>query len=434
VRERVSRLFRAVGQRPKTALLGLVLLLGAGTALTLWQYHLFHVRAARRAVGQGHYAEALAQIHKALRVWPANGDTHLLAARIARRNRNYEEAEDHLKECLRRQGTTEAVQLEWVLLRAEQEEIDEVAPGLWLCVERGDPETRQILETLALIYLRQQRFHLARTALERWLQQEPDCVQALDWRGWVRERTDNRDGAIQDYEHALRLEGDNDELRLRLVSVLLDGEQLPRAWAHLQRLCKTCPDRAEVRTGLARCELLRGETAKAQELLEGVLAEDPRNIEALFSRGQLELELGKLKVAEGYFRRLLRLDPSNVQAHYSLYLCLRRQNRSETEIKAQFAELEKVSKEARRLHALLGHQEVARTDDPDVASEVGSLFIRLGKPQLGVKWLYRALERDPDHKASHEALIKYYEATKDEANARMHRDYLAGKGLSRKKP
>lgn len=432
MRDCVSRFFRAVARRPKTVILGLVLLLGTGTPLTLWQYHLYHVRAARGAAEQGRYADAQTHLDKAFRVWPASGETHLLAARIARRNRKYDEAESHLKECLRRQGTTELLQLEWVLLRAEQGEIDEVASGLWLCVEKGDPETSQILETLALTYLRQQRFLLARTALERWLQKEPDCVQALDWRGWVRERTDDRPGAIQDYEHALRLDSGNDEVRLRLVSLLLDAEQLPQARSHLKRLCERCPDRAEVRTGLARCAILRGEADKARELLEGVLAEQPRDLEALFYRGQLELELGKPKVAEGHFRRLLRVDPSHVQAHYSLYLCLRQQNRPEAEIKAQLAELEKVTKDARHLNALLGHQGT-RIDDPDVASEVGSLFIRLGQPQLGVKWLYRALERDPDHKASHEALIKYFEQTKDEKNAKMHRDYLASKASGKKR-
>src|SRR2546428_180544 len=66
----------------------------AGPHLRAW----YHFRAAQKATARYHNRQAIHHLQACLRVWPADADVLLLAARAARRARAYEEAERLLEQ------------------------------------------------------------------------------------------------------------------------------------------------------------------------------------------------------------------------------------------------------------------------------------------------------------------------------------------------
>ena len=128
------------------------------------------------------------------------------AARIARMNDSYPEAEVQLDECRRLlHGPTARTQLETVLLRTQHGEVDQVGDGLLLAAENGEADKKEVLEALARGYMRMMRYVSAQALLDRCLASYPDDVHALDWRGWLLERLGQEDEAARDYERASAL-------------------------------------------------------------------------------------------------------------------------------------------------------------------------------------------------------------------------------------
>jgi tetratricopeptide (TPR) repeat protein len=406
-----------------------VVAVAAGGAL-LWADYQF--RAAQRDLHDDHLPEARRHIQLCLRVWRYSPDAHFLAARIARLSTDFEQAEFHLNECTRLQKEVNAqTQLEWVLLRAQRDELrGEVENGLWNCVLHDDPETSMILETMARAYMRETRFQPALVCLNKWLEREPDTVRALDWRGWVYERMERRQPALDDYRRALEFDPDRDEVRIRLANILLENSNALDALPHWERLRQTQPDRLEVSVGLARCRILQGRAEEARDLLDKVLAEQPDNQTALLLRGDLDLQDGRAGEAEGYLRRALKIDPYLLGAIFSLAKCLEEQGGHETEAAALRLRFDQQKLDFQRINELLNRQVEQDPNSPDGPSELGTLLLRVGQVQVGLHWLYTALERDPDHKPTHEALIAYFDKTNQPEKAKDHRvrlDKINGK-------
>jgi len=195
-------------RRPRSAVAVLALLLLAAGA-GFYVYALRRGDSARVALKAGRVEEARRDLALRLRVWPRTAEVHLLAARAARLSGDFEGAEAHLQECLRLQnGATAETQLEFLLMRVQRGEVDQVAPQLLLYVENKHPDTTLILETLARAYMHNFRYGPALATLDRWIKEDPDSAKAYFWRGWVVERLNDRTGAMQDYQRALELDPD----------------------------------------------------------------------------------------------------------------------------------------------------------------------------------------------------------------------------------
>jgi Tfp pilus assembly protein PilF len=52
---------------------------------------------------------------------------------------------------------------------------------------------------------------------------------------------------------------------------------------------------------------------------------------------------------------------------------------------------------------------------------MGDIYLRNGKPEVGVRWLYSALKLDPTHQPSHKALYDYFKRTGQLEKAEQHR-------------
>lgn len=377
--------------------------------------------AAQQALDAEDYDAAHQYIETALRYHSQRFSTNLLAARIDRSRRSYPDAERHLLVCKELGGMTEELQIEFLLVRCERGEVDELAPQLLALVRQNHPESAAILESMALVHMRLTRYPEALGTLDQWIKLAPDSARAHEWRGWVCNQMDRRGDAIDDYVRALELQPGRTIVRLRLAQMLIDSSRHAEALPHLERLLRLRPDNPDVLVGLAACRIVQLRVADARSLLEKVLDKHPDHFAGLLLLGNLEREEGRYAEAEHWLREAIKLKPLDPTACYALHLTLLAQPGRQQDAERE-RQLWNQNKDAiARLARLLRGELNERPRDADLAAEAGELLLRQGEDQRGLYWLDRALKINPGHPKSHQALAEYYQRTGNPALAQEHR-------------
>jgi len=423
---RGARLVRSLWARPLRALAALLLLaLAVAGGLNLWAWR--HCREADRLAERQQFAAAYAHYADCLWLWRRSASTHFLAGRTARRAGLYDEAERHLAECARLQGGAPGaslpVALERLLLQAQSGDIGEVEYVLWGYVKKDTPEAPLILEAMARGYQRMFRMGMALRCLAMILEREPDNVEALVMRGWLREGAGEPADATTDLRRALELNPARDDARLSLARILI-RDNCQEARVLFEQLFARQPDNPDVQQGLAEAYWGVGEPEKARPIFQALLARDPHDSKALAGLGVLTLHTGDPVEGEALLRRAVTADPGNPDAHYQLYVCLQQQPGRQAEAAAERDTHKRVQADRERLARIAVNEMSLRPGDPNLHYELGAIYLRNGKPEVGVRWLYSALRLDPTHQPSHQALADYFERTGDADKARQHRGQL----------
>lgn len=416
-----------LGQYTLLALVALVLLALIGVAGYAAGWHLwaeYHLRASRQALERCDLAQAREHLDLCLRARPNSAEAHLLAAQAARRAGAYEDAEQHLEECKRLQGVTEAYDLERLLLRAQRGDLSGAERYLLALLKNNHPDSVLILEALAQGYLK--TFHLrgALHCLNEWLDHQPDRVSALLWRGQTYEYLRRYPDALPDYRKAVALDPNHTEARLRLAALLLHFHQPSEAVGHYQQLRQEQPTNPNVLLGLARCYRELGQHQEARPLLDALLAERPNDAQALCERGKLAQEAGQMAEAEAWFRQAVAQAPYERDPNYSLYRCLSQADKH-TEAKKYLDRMNQIDEDLNRLNAV-SQQAMDSPHDPSLRYEAGIILLRNGQEQDGLRWLIRALHEDPRHQPTHAALADYYERIGKADLAAYHRRLSKG--------
>lgn len=408
---------KAIWNRPKTMALALALLALFGTGAGLYAYALQQWDAARTSVKEGRPAEALGGVDLGLLVWPRSVPVHLLAARRARMTGDFTGAEAQLQQCLRLQkGASEDVQVEFLLMRVQRGEVDDVADDLFQFVENKHPESSLIMETIARAYMDKLRYGPAFACLSRWIEAAPEEAKPHHWRGWILERLDDTEGAITDYRRALELDPGLIAVRLRMAELLLEKSNPPEALVYLEPLSKQYPDRPDVMALLGRCRFMQGETEEARGLMETALKKLPDNGPLLITLAKLHLSEGRPVEAEESARLALKVDPTDAEAEEILAASLRNQGRQK-EAAAVQEQHEKDMVALRKVNRLLGEEAKHPTRDAGAFYEIGALFLRGGQERQAEYYLNRALELDSGHRPTLKALAEYYEGKGDQEKA-----------------
>jgi predicted Zn-dependent protease len=428
-------MLRCVGKlilaRPRTVLAGVALLLLFAGAAGGYAYALGEWRAAERAVKEGRPAEARERLALCLKVWPRSAAVRLLAARAARLRGDMTEAEAHLNACKRLQGgeASEAVQLEFLLMRAMTGEVDDpkVNGPLFGLVEAGHPDAAAILDTVALAFMRDLNYGKAVACLNLWIEREPGNARPYHLRGWVLERMNNHKASLADYHKALQLDPDLFPVRLRIAEVLLEDKLPQEALPHLQRLAKQRPDSPQVAARMGQYRFLQGDLKEARRLLEAAREKMPDDGPVLLHLARIDLLEGRAKQAEAHLRHMTRVAPGDTDGWFSLAAALQAQRRT--------GEAAKVLEHHRKLKAALDQAnklliDDARhpTNDPAPAAKIGAVLLELGHDRLGLHWLNEALRRDPSYADAHRALAEHHEKKGNEALAARHRARLRALG------
>jgi predicted Zn-dependent protease len=410
-----------VRRRPRTTVLLLTLVLLAGAGAGLYGYALYQWRAAGDDLKGERPREARRRLGVCLLLWPHDPRVQLRAARAARLTGDYAAAEAHLKECTRlERGATQAIQLEFLLMRVQRGEEEEVESALFQFVENKHPDRFLILDTLARSYMRNLRYGPAHACLTRWIKEAPDNPRPCYWRGWVLERLNNHKQAMRDYRRALELDPELAQVRLRVAEILLEDKQPREALPHLLRLRKQFPRRADVMARLGQCYYLQGRQQEARQLLEAAVKQLPNDPQLLLHLARLELVARRPARAEQWLRRALKVNPFEPDALYSLATSLRYLGR-EKEADDALTRYKKMNGLLQEANQLLQEEAKSPSQDPAAACKIGGLLLRIGQEDRGLYWLDQALLRQRGYKPAHEALANYFEKKGDRVRAAAHR-------------
>lgn len=391
----------------RLVLIGLLLVLvGLGAALaTRFGLTRYYARQAAQALQKQRYPQALAFYEQALHYAPWDAGLHLLAAQSARRAGNFPVARDHLRQYRELLGgSSEEEQVEEYLLRAQSGELDEVQRFLLPYLLQEGPCTPLVLEALTRAYMSQYRMDRAGQCLQRWLELEPDSVEAHFRRAlWLTQRQEFRK-ALPDFQRALDLDPERDDIRLLYADVLHGEKRLFAVAEQYQLVLQHSPQSPAARLGLARVWSEMGKAEDARPLLTALPEPQCDSAEAFWVRGKIEMQTNQPERAESLLRQALLRDPGHRDACYQLILCLNRLERSEevSELQARF---EQIEKDEKRLVDLTGGE--LNTPRPELYCELAEIYRRLGNRERALHWLRTALRLDPNYQPAQEQLQRY---------------------------
>ncbi len=411
---------------PKRYYVLAVLLLGPlvciGLGMTVASRHMtgeYHLRQARQELQRRKFTEAYSHLTHCLELKNNSAEVQFLAARTARRAGEYDLAEHHLEECQQLGWLTESIDLERMLARAQRGDAVKFESHLLHLVEQDHSDAVLILEVLTRGYMKTYRIPQAYYCLQLWLEREPNDSQALLWHGEVSERRQSYQEAITDYRKVIQLDPARDDARMRLAEMLAHVHQPEEAAQHFALLSDSQRYHLPALLGLARCRRLLGQPEDARELLGIFLKLSPKDAGALSERGRLALETGQPGEAEHWLNKAVAAAPYERETVYALYLCLQQLGKP-VEAKECLARLDAIETQLKRLRELT--RKIAETPhDPALRYEAGVIFLRTGQDKEGVRWLMSALQEDPQHSLTHQALADYYQRAGDPEQADWHR-------------
>jgi len=397
-----------------TAMLALLVLIGYALGVIAWhtntqKYYRKALAELDRSVSAQtgeHLARAHANLALCLQAWPDSLDVNFLAARTARRLSAYAEAEEHLRHYQELGGVQEATELERALAKLQQGDLS-YASYFLSCVEKDHPDKALILEALAQGYLQTYQQGSAKVALTRWLELQPNCLQALLWLGRVHSTLMDYPPAIAVYERALQLDPESDEARLKLAEILVHTQKAKAALPHFEILSERQPGNIAVMLGLGRCQEQLGDTDEARKTFDRILWAKPDDPAVLAACGKLLLNSGQLVEAESRLRAALRLDPYDREALYSMYKCLELRDKKD-EAQKFLDEYNRVDKDLERCKKLA--REVLEGDNsPRPRCQLARILMRNGRSNEAKRWLDDALRVDGKYREAYVLLAEYYD-------------------------
>lgn len=360
------------------------------------------LRQGEAELAARHYDQAREHLARYLSYRPGDAHARLLAARAARRLREYYEAGEHLERCRQEGGDAEAIQVETALIAVQRGQ--EPAPSLRQRAEADDELALVILEVLIQHDLDAYRLWQALEGLTRFLRSRPDDLQALMARAFVWERFLYFADALKDYRAAVGAHPEHAPARLKLAETLLLAGTPKEALEQYEWLAARWPEQHAVKLGLARCRRLLGEADEARRLADALVRSAPKDGEALWERGQVELDRGEAAEAEPWLRKALQARPYDRRIAYALARCLAALGRRE--------EADKVNVRVAALDADLRRLDeirlavMKRPDDVKLRCEGGLIFLRNGEREEATRWLQRALRLDPGCQEARAALAR----------------------------
>jgi tetratricopeptide (TPR) repeat protein len=365
-------------------------------------------RKAHEAIANYDLEAARTHLLRCVEVWPDDGETHFLLARTCRRLGDFETARDHLQEAKRLHWVPQQVQLEYLLGQAQVGLVQEATPALRRLLGEGHADRKLILEALAIGSLQSNFVTEARIWTQLWREGDDSDWLAWYWDGRVLEAGENDEGAADDYEKVVGLNPDFFEGRLRLAGAQLKIRHFPDALKNFQVCREKEPDNQRMLLGLARCQHALGmtepdDTPTARLTLDRLFELNPRDVEGLMLRGQMELENRNNEEGIRWLLKALDVEPSNRLVTQNLARAY--------QVARQPEKAKEFERRARELDALFREldetiQEVLNNSkEPGPRCHVARILMKVDQPQQAFRWLVGAWMLDPRREATKEAIL-----------------------------
>lgn len=414
--------FASIFCRPGRLLAVLVLLASIGVGAARGGLFLlagWHERKGQQLAACYDFDTAGDHYEKSLRLWSGRSKVHFVAARAARRARNFDLAEKHLSAVQDLLGTSADAQLERLLLNAQNGGLDDVEDALKQYLEK-DVETLLVLEALADGYLRENRLADADEVLTRLLGRDPNHVSGLYHKGRFLRKVRRLNEAKETFERILQLQPNHFGAHEELSEHLLDDDTAA-AREHVHFLLKRRPDSDELQFRDYLCLKKMGQAEVAAEKIDEMLAEHPDNPYLLIERGVLALERSDAVGAEAWLRKVLKLDPYHQEANFRLAQALLQQPSRLEEARKQLALCNRIKDDVRRIAEIQRTEPSKLAQSPAELHECGVILLRYGKDAEAVEWLQRALQVDLARKETHQILADHFERIVEKERAAGHR-------------
>jgi predicted Zn-dependent protease len=399
-------------------------IVAAASSAVVWSYHYsearHHWQQARIAFDQHDPEAARQHLAHCLRRWGADFDVRFAAAQAARLSRRLDDAEEHLTVCERpgpdvRQDTS--VLRERALLQVQQGDfvgyLEQVAP-------RGpdDPTLpADVLEAVAHGYAATFYDNDALRALRRLLEHDPEHGRALVLAGELQMQATQYEDAAEYLAGAVRCAPHARLPRLRLAECLLEMGKPREAATHLEFLRSRHADDADVLLMQARLNIYRGQLDEAKGVLGQILTTNPKHVQALLERGQVEFRHGDPRTALVWLEVAAALHPGKLEVWQALAHC--HDALAQREQASKFREAgDRLSRELGEMSRLELQQMQQGVDFPRKMARHCERVQLLAK---AAAWWIKVLQVDPDDRGAHQALADYHEGSGQPHLAKRHR-------------
>jgi tetratricopeptide (TPR) repeat protein len=283
-----------------------------------------------------------------------------------------------------------------VLIKAEDYE---AAGEVYRDLISADPKDIESQLALGLVYLQLDQDEKAEDIFNKLLEQPEWKYQASFYLGKIEEKQDHTKKALVWFDKVT----DGPfvfDASISAISLLAKDKQFDEAGSRLNLLQAKFP-KQKLRLQLVQSELYsqQKQYEKAFDLLTEALVEFPDQKELLYTRALTAERVGKPDIVEADLKKILAMDPDNVEALNALgYTLLNKPER--------YADAEKYLQQALRL----------QPDEAVIIDSYGWLQFKLGNTEKALDYLQQAYEKQQENEiAAHLAEVLWALGRKDEA-------------------
>jgi tetratricopeptide (TPR) repeat protein len=341
---------------------------------------------------------AESKIQQALKVRPGWDKALIFQAQIAVFSGDMNKAKTLLKEASLKYPDNNKISkiLAQVLIKAEDYD---AAAEVYQDIISADPKDIESQFALGLVYLQVDKDEQAEDVFKKLLEQPEWKYQASFYLGKIEEKHDHAKKALVWFDKVT----DGPfvfDASISAISLLAKDKQFDEANSRLSLLQSKFP-KQKLRLLLVQAELYsqQKQYEKAFNLLTEALVDFPDQKELLYTRALMAERVNKPDIAEADLKKILAMDPDNVEALNALgYTLLNKPDR--------YADAEKYLQHALSL-------------EPDAAviiDSYGWLQFKLGNNEKALDYLQQAYEKQPENEiAAHLAEVLWVLGRKDEA-------------------
>lgn len=335
---------------------------------------------ARYAAQMEQYDEAVGLLDQVLEIDPSLDDVHIIKARILEAQGKRVESKALILTVIENNPDNTNLRMQYSRMLVEDREF-EAAREQFLILRQQEPESPEVLLSLALLYIETQQLDEAQTYLDELVKMGKKIDVANYYHGRIAQSRDEHKQAIAYY---LKVKNGHYvfEAKLRIAILFARLDKPDEAIEQLQVLAESTtawPDR--VRAYLAQGEILRGSRRheEAFDVYSRALQQNPDDPDLLYARALTAEKVDRLDITEADLIKVLSTEPENANALNALGYTLA--DRTE------------------RLEEALGYIKRAAElvpDDPAILDSLGWVSYRLGKMQDALKFLSMAFEQLED--------------------------------------
>ncbi|MBQ0720159.1 MAG: tetratricopeptide repeat protein [Gammaproteobacteria bacterium] len=343
--------------------------------------------------------DALSTAHQILTEHPDDQPARLVAAQILHKDGRHEAAIDELEEGLKHAPKSQQLQLQLVRFVAASDlplAIDKMS-----ALAEQEPANDKFKLALALLHRENHDLEPAQEIYRTLIADQHLSSQAHFQLAIMAEQSQEPDTALQHY----RKVSNNDlflQATVRISQILASRGQLNDARLYLHKLRLDYPNHASAFYQIESQLLIEQQGHQsAQTLLDEGLAEDPDNIELLYSRSLIHEKLGNIAATEKDLRAIIEHDTNNASALNALGYTLA--NRTERYDEA----LE-----------LIQRAQAIKPNDPAIRDSLGWVHYKLGEYDEALGHLRAAMNTMPDPEvAAHLGEVLWATGAEEEARS-----------------